>query len=380
MPTGQQYATNVPQTTLTGSINATATLMSVASSSGWPSTPFTAILDMGTSLQEPVDVTNITGTTWTVTRAIDGTVGMIHQVGATVTHGDIGRDFREARSHMDASTNVHGLTGGAAVVGTTTTQTLSGKTIAAPTFSSDATMGSGTWTGTGQLNEAMVYVSGFTGATTAPPRFIGGKSGGGPPSAAFYNTNDIAYDSTYKVFWVCTAGGSPGTWVPMSGWVNLGTVTGVSSVSWTIPSWVNTVHGIWNARTDNAVNGGYINLQFNGDTGSNYVWEQALANTATIAGQNSGGTNTFIHLGAKTAANDTANYFGTGSFTATNLQGAAQYKSVSSISNAPGSTTTGYAGVHGGTWLNTNQVTTITLRPDAGNFVAGTMFTLYGSP
>jgi hypothetical protein len=134
MPTGQQYATNVPQTTLTGSINAVATSFSVASSASWPSVPFTAVLDIGTSTQEPVDVTAVVGTTWTVTRNIDGTTGFSHAIGATVTHADIGRDFREARTHMDASTNVHGLSGGAAVVGDIQTQTLTNKTITSPSI------------------------------------------------------------------------------------------------------------------------------------------------------------------------------------------------------------------------------------------------------
>lgn len=141
MPTGQQYATNVPQTTLTGSVNASATSLSVASSSGWPATPFTACLDIGTSTQEPVDVTAVVGTTWTVTRNIDGTTGFSHAIGATVTHADIGRDFREARTHMDASTNVHGLSGGAAVVGDIQTQTLTNKTLTAPTITNPSVTG-----------------------------------------------------------------------------------------------------------------------------------------------------------------------------------------------------------------------------------------------
>jgi hypothetical protein len=141
MPTGQQYATNVPQTTLTGSINAVATSFSVASSASWPSVPFTAVLDIGTSTQEPVDVTAVVGTTWTVTRSIDGTTGFSHAIGATVTHADIGRDFREARTHMDASTNVHGLSGGAAVVGDTQTQTLTNKTLTAPVISTISNIG-----------------------------------------------------------------------------------------------------------------------------------------------------------------------------------------------------------------------------------------------
>lgn len=136
MPTGQQYATNVPQTTLASGITAVATSFVVASSSNWPATPFTAVIDIGNSIQEPVDVTNVSGTTWTVTRAIDGTTAFAHATNATVTHADIGRDFREARTHMDATsgTNAHGLANSSFVVGTLDTQTLTNKSLTSPTI------------------------------------------------------------------------------------------------------------------------------------------------------------------------------------------------------------------------------------------------------
>lgn len=145
MPTGQQYATNVPQTTLVSGITAGATTFTVASSTNWPNTPFTAILDLGQSNQEPIDVTLVSGVNWTVTRAIDNTTAFTHAANATVTHGDIGRDFRELRSHIDASTSndssgeaVHGLGVGSTVVGTLETQTLQHKSLAAPVITSAA--------------------------------------------------------------------------------------------------------------------------------------------------------------------------------------------------------------------------------------------------
>jgi hypothetical protein len=131
MPTGQQYGTNVPQTTLSAGISAGATSFGVASLSSWPATPFTAVIDIGTSTQEPIDVLTVSGNNITsCTRSIDGTTAFAHSIGATLTHADIGRDFREARTHIDASSGVHGATG--SVVGTTDTQTLSNKTLQAP--------------------------------------------------------------------------------------------------------------------------------------------------------------------------------------------------------------------------------------------------------
>jgi hypothetical protein len=139
MPTGQQYATNVPQTTLVAGITSGQTVFTVASSAGWPAAPFTAVLQLGESLQEPIDVTNVAGASWTVTRAIDSTTPLAHAANATVTHGDIGRDFREARAHMDTGVAQHGLTGGSSIVGTLDTQTLSQKTLVAPIITGTTT-------------------------------------------------------------------------------------------------------------------------------------------------------------------------------------------------------------------------------------------------
>jgi hypothetical protein len=186
-------------------------------------------------------------------------------------------------------------------------------------------------------------------------------------------------DATYNVIWMCTAGGTPGTWVPLGGIVKLGTTnpTGAST-NISVPSWVNSVMGMYTARTNNATTGGYVNLQFNNDVASNYTWEQVLAGTNAVSGQNAGGAVTMIHIGTKTAANDTANYFGSGTFMVPNVKNTSMFKTAHSISNAPGSATAGFAGEHGGTWLSTAAITSVTLVPDAGNFVTGSSFTLFG--
>jgi hypothetical protein len=152
--------------------------------------------------------------------------------------------------------------------------------------------------------------------------------------------------------------------------------TGSTTIN--VPSWVNTIQGEYTARTNNATTGGFVNLQFNGDAGSNYAWEVVLASTATVSGQNSAGATSMLHIGAKTAANDTANYFGSGSFWIPNAQSTSMFKSAHSAFNAVGSVTNGFAGTMGGTWANTAAITSVTMLPDAGNFVAGSSFTLFG--
>ena len=127
------YSNTAVQTTLSSGINNVTTSITVGSVSGFPvSFPYTLALDYGQSTVEIVNVTAAVGTTLTVTRGQDGTSGQSHSAGAVVAHALVARDGSEPQAHIAASTNVHGLAGGSAVVGTTTSQTLTNKTLDAP--------------------------------------------------------------------------------------------------------------------------------------------------------------------------------------------------------------------------------------------------------
>lgn len=125
------YSSIALQTSLTAGITAIDTTIMVASTTGFPgSTPYTLALDYGGANEELVDVTAQAGLSLTVTRAVDGTSASTHNAGAVVRHVSSARDFTESRAHEAATQNVHGVTGvGNDVVGTTSTQTLSNKTL-----------------------------------------------------------------------------------------------------------------------------------------------------------------------------------------------------------------------------------------------------------
>ena len=106
--------------------------------------PFYIVIDRGLAAEEKILCTSRSGnnisvynTGLTNGRGADGTAVISHSVGATVEHVFTATDADEANSHINSSTGVHGLAGGAAVVGTTTTQTLTNKTLASPTFTGD---------------------------------------------------------------------------------------------------------------------------------------------------------------------------------------------------------------------------------------------------
>jgi hypothetical protein len=195
------------------------------------SVPFTLVIDAGTSLEEIVDCTAVAGTVLTIVRGVDGSSSTAHNIGATVRHMAIGRDFREANAHVNATSGVHGLTGPllgttdtqavfnkdltsgtntfptslataaqlathaalgigvhgvtGSVVGTTDTQTLSNKTLASPAITGSVSgnvAATGTITGTnlpalmqsGQVGIAMVVgVNNLSQALTFPVAFAG---------------------------------------------------------------------------------------------------------------------------------------------------------------------------------------------------------------
>lgn len=111
----------------------------------WPTgvggKPFYIVIDRGLASEEKILCTSRSGNVLTVFndgvstgRGADDTAVTAHSNNAVVEHVFTATDADEANAHVNASTDVHGLAGGAAVVGTTSTQTLTNKTLTNPTI------------------------------------------------------------------------------------------------------------------------------------------------------------------------------------------------------------------------------------------------------
>jgi hypothetical protein len=124
-----KYSSTAVETTLTGGIDGSDTTISVGSTSGFPTAPFKLTLAPDTGSEEIVKVTNVGGLSLTVVRGHDGSVAVGHSAGDVVKHQVTAEDLRLSRQHEDATADVHGVGVTADVVGTTTVQTLEGKTI-----------------------------------------------------------------------------------------------------------------------------------------------------------------------------------------------------------------------------------------------------------
>ncbi len=180
----RHYANNAPQRTLASSITNSATSCAVSGTfAGWPvSFPFHATLDLGTLSEEIVLVTNIVGTTATITRAQDGTVATAHAAGATLDLTVVALDFDEANNHVNLNAGVHGRSGN--LVGDSDTQTLSNKTLSAPVLDGNVTSSDGTVNVTGNVT-ATGDLSGVNAVATGTLT-VGGKLYGTAPVIRVY--------------------------------------------------------------------------------------------------------------------------------------------------------------------------------------------------
>ena len=152
--TTRKYSSRSQQTTLTSAITAGATTMVVGSGTSLlggatvtGTERFTVVIDPDTALEEIVDVSGVSTNTLTIARGIEvGGTGQAHSAGAVVRHMAIGRDYREANLHIEATAAyndgtathaMHGIASGEGdVVGTDKTQTLTAKTLTSPIITS----------------------------------------------------------------------------------------------------------------------------------------------------------------------------------------------------------------------------------------------------
>jgi len=118
----RKYSSISQEVTLTSALSNSASTMVVSSASALlggitldTGQTFTVVIDPDTSLEEIVDVippSAAGSTTLTITRGsgVDGTSAIAHSAGAKVRHMAIGRDFREANTHINGTLAQHGAT------------------------------------------------------------------------------------------------------------------------------------------------------------------------------------------------------------------------------------------------------------------------------
>jgi hypothetical protein len=103
--TVRNYINGAQLLTLSVAVNTTDVTLTVSSTAGYPTAPFTMALERATANEEVVLCTAKTANTFTVTRGWDGTTGKNHSIGAAVEHTTAAIDYVEANTHVNDNTN-----------------------------------------------------------------------------------------------------------------------------------------------------------------------------------------------------------------------------------------------------------------------------------
>ena len=135
------------------------------------------------------------------------------------------------------------------------------------------------------------------------------------------------------------------------------------------------------ARGDTAATTVVMQAQFNLDTGSNYDFAR-FEMSGTTTGTADGLATTSVMLGTIAAASAPANEASQSSIQINHYTNQLFQKTLTaeyafkSADTAAGTV----AGKIAGFWRSTAPITRITIAPASGNFIAGSIFTLYGEP
>jgi len=198
---------------------------------------------------------------------------------------------------------------------------------------------------------------------------------------------DVSNNMPWYLNPVNTFGGSTGatpSWVAGNGQVLiqrvvLGGTTGTVTFS-AIPQVFNNLRLTFITKVDAAFGGANISLRFNGDT-------SAIYNCSITSGANSSTSNSIstslnrIQFAGISMGASIANYPGSNVLDIPGYSNTTFYKTITGTAGAVTTTATDTITRNiAGSWGNTAAITSITLLPDtgAGNFIAGSLFYLYG--
>jgi hypothetical protein len=135
------------------------------------------------------------------------------------------------------------------------------------------------------------------------------------------------------------------------------------------------------ARDTLTIDGGVgVKMQFNGDTGSNYVRHSVRGDGGNaVVGANTGFDN-MAFVGGSIGDSSTSNAFGASIITLADYTSTTRNKTVRGISGSEANTSSAnfYIVLNSGLWLNTAAITSITLIAGQASYAAGSTFALYG--
>ena len=162
------------------------------------------------------------------------------------------------------------------------------------------------------------------------------------------------------------------------------TTLGAGAASVTLSSIPQTYRHLMltaSARSDNAATGlTSLGLRFNADSGANYSYQINVSASTTVSTFGSVSA-TALDIGGTSQASSTANNFALNDMLILDYTNTAIFKHAGGSSGGiEGALANMKAFFATGVWASTAAITSITILPGAGSFVANSRFTLYGLP
>jgi hypothetical protein len=278
--TTRKYSSRSQQTTLSGALTSSATTATVVSGSGLlggatisTGETFTVVIDPDTALEEIVDITAVSTNTLTIVRGIDNNgTGQAHSAGAVVRHMAIGRDYREANTHIEATTNIHGV---GTPVGTTETQVLTNKDLSSATNTLSTSVV--TLTGAQTLTNKVLVTPVVASFANATHNHADAAGGGQIPASSISDITETTQDIVGTMVTTNTESGIDVTYDDATGKLNFNvndptiTITGAVSGSATMTNLgnvsiatTNVPEAIVNADISPTAGIAYSKLNLNG--------------------------------------------------------------------------------------------------------------------
>ena len=169
----------------------------------------------------------------------------------------------------------------------------------------------------------------------------------------------------------------------MANYIPITTITvgsgGVASVTFlSIPATYTDLVIKASVRTNNNAVFDNPQVRFNGDSGNNYSRLFVASEGAVINNFTATANNAYFPSYSFNAANATANTFSNAEFYISNYA-SANKKSISVDAVSENNATTGYDGLHAGSWSGTAAINSINIAPSSGTLLLQySTFTLYG--
>lgn len=224
--------------------------------------------------------------------------------------------------------------------------------------------------------------------TTVGDLIVGGTAGAETRLAAGAATTVLTSNGAATLpTWQAPAGGGGGGAVGIAsgGMVPIQVIgplaAAAATVTFTVPSTYRNLRIVAQARGDSAATLVNINMQVNGDTAANYDSESLQWSAATVSASDGLGL-TNANVGQLPAANSVANQAGEveilfPNYSSTTFRKQGFYRAA--LKNASLDVGGAHVGISGvATWRSTAAITSISLFLSAGNFIAGSVFTLWG--